>query len=236
LRFAAVDQVISPVVKRIQRLVDRLQGFIRANACIVVKANGIVEYPVLLNFEEAANWFAEAVKRGDSEKDDDTYDHELSMQERHSAARGRAYNLSAIYRQSDDIARDSDHRRYQTKTRYKLGIECPTKLFYTGKKKYFDSPVKCYSMSDIFFMVAIFGTIQIFLNCLIRYFVNILYSFFPDHSGTVPFASNIPAVWKVPSKSNSLLKKEAEQTGRLVSARNFYSDLFFLPYHSPVLL
>ena len=28
--------------------------------------------------------------------------------------------------------------RYLTKTRYKLGIECPTKLFYTGKKEYPD--------------------------------------------------------------------------------------------------
>ena len=26
--------------------------------------------------------------------------------------------------------------RYLTKSRYKLGIECPTKLFYTGKKEY----------------------------------------------------------------------------------------------------
>jgi len=28
--------------------------------------------------------------------------------------------------------------RYLTKTRYKLGIECPTKLFYTGKSEYPD--------------------------------------------------------------------------------------------------
>jgi hypothetical protein len=29
--------------------------------------------------------------------------------------------------------------RYLTKSRYKMGIECPTKLFYTGKKKYANS-------------------------------------------------------------------------------------------------
>ncbi|MAZ50013.1 MAG: hypothetical protein CME65_15735 [Halobacteriovoraceae bacterium] len=29
--------------------------------------------------------------------------------------------------------------RYLTKSRFKLGMECPTKLFYTKKKKYFDS-------------------------------------------------------------------------------------------------
>jgi len=29
--------------------------------------------------------------------------------------------------------------RYLTKSRYKLGIECPTKLYYTGKKEYPDS-------------------------------------------------------------------------------------------------
>ena len=28
--------------------------------------------------------------------------------------------------------------RYLTKSRYKLGIECPTKLFYTGKAEYSD--------------------------------------------------------------------------------------------------
>ena len=28
--------------------------------------------------------------------------------------------------------------RYLTKSRFKLAVECPTKLFYTGKKKYRD--------------------------------------------------------------------------------------------------
>jgi len=28
--------------------------------------------------------------------------------------------------------------RYLTKTRYKLGLDCPTKLFYTGKPEYPD--------------------------------------------------------------------------------------------------
>jgi len=28
--------------------------------------------------------------------------------------------------------------RYLTKSRFKLAIECPTKLFYTGKKNYRD--------------------------------------------------------------------------------------------------
>ena len=27
-------------------------------------------------------------------------------------------------------------RRYLTKSRFKLALECPTKLFYTGKKEY----------------------------------------------------------------------------------------------------
>ena len=29
--------------------------------------------------------------------------------------------------------------RYLTKSRFKLGMECPTKLFYTKKKEYLDS-------------------------------------------------------------------------------------------------
>ncbi len=39
--------------------------------------------------------------------------------------------------------------RYLTKSRFKLGIECPTKLFYTGKKEYPDSKM------DDFFLAAL---------------------------------------------------------------------------------
>ena len=41
--------------------------------------------------------------------------------------------------------------RYLTKSRYKLGLECPTKLFYTNKKDEFED----IKLDDPFLMVII---------------------------------------------------------------------------------
>ena len=46
--------------------------------------------------------------------------------------------------------------RYLTKSRYKIGLECPTKLFYTGKKDYPDS-----KMDDPFMMALAQGGYQV---------------------------------------------------------------------------
>ena len=46
--------------------------------------------------------------------------------------------------------------RYLTKSRYKLGLECPTKLFYTGKNEYFDN-----KMDDAFLEALAQGGFQV---------------------------------------------------------------------------
>jgi len=46
--------------------------------------------------------------------------------------------------------------RYLTKSRFKLGMECPTKLFYTKKKEYFDS-----KMDDSFLAALAEGGFQV---------------------------------------------------------------------------
>lgn len=46
--------------------------------------------------------------------------------------------------------------RYLTKSRFKLGIECPTKLFYTGKKEYLDQ-----KMDDSFLAALAEGGFQV---------------------------------------------------------------------------
>ena len=46
--------------------------------------------------------------------------------------------------------------RYLTKSRFKLGIECPTKLFYTAKKEYLDK-----KMDDSFLAALAEGGYQV---------------------------------------------------------------------------
>lgn len=48
------------------------------------------------------------------------------------------------------------NRRYLTKSRFKLAIECPTKLFYTGKEKYFNQ-----KLNDRFLLALADGGFQI---------------------------------------------------------------------------
>ena len=49
-----------------------------------------------------------------------------------------------------------DKPRYLTKSRFKLGMECPTKLFYTKKKEYLDS-----KMDDSFLAALAEGGFQV---------------------------------------------------------------------------
>ena len=46
--------------------------------------------------------------------------------------------------------------RYLTKSRFKMGLECPTKLYYTGKKEYADK-----SLDDPFMEALAEGGFQV---------------------------------------------------------------------------
>ena len=46
--------------------------------------------------------------------------------------------------------------RYLTKSRYKLGLECPTKLYYTGKSEYANQ-----NIDDTFLLALADGGFQV---------------------------------------------------------------------------